>query len=273
MTAQFEDYVLGNTSEEYQRLRMQALAWEEATRRALGKVGLAAGARCLDVGCGPGEVMRLLREIVGSAGHVTGVDRDGKIGAEALATLSAVYGGNIAFHHLDLTSAALIPGAPYDLVFGRFVAFHQKDPVALLRRLWDVTKPGGTLLMMDADIVAPMSVWPAWSKPICEFVHNTMKAVGLDLETGRHMPEYFISAGIGVPDGFDASTLLFRGPEVAEFAITVANSLLPAAKQIGTTTDADFAAMVGRTRAGGASEQGWLYWPIAIATWKRKVAP
>lgn len=272
MSAKFEAYVLGNSSEEYQRLRMQALAWEEATRRAVAKAGLKPAARCLDVGCGPGEVMRLLSELAGPSAHITGVDRDGKIGAEALGMLTAVYGPDFAFHELDLASDAPIPGGPYDFVFARFVVFHQKDPVTILRKLWSAVKPGGTLLVMDADIVAPFSTWPQWAAPIRDFMHATLAGAGLQLETGRKVPEYFLAAGIGPHDGLDVSTLMFPGPEVATFMITVATSLLAAGLKLGTTTQAGFDAMVATTKTEGAKETSWMYWPLVVATWKTKPA-
>ena len=48
-------YALGRTPQEYERLRVQSRAWEAATSRLLDQVGLAAGASCLDAGCGPGR--------------------------------------------------------------------------------------------------------------------------------------------------------------------------------------------------------------------------
>ena len=41
---------------------MQARAWRPATEALLDHVGLAPGGSCLDVGCGPGETMRLMAE-------------------------------------------------------------------------------------------------------------------------------------------------------------------------------------------------------------------
>jgi len=49
-----DGYVLARTSEEYQRLRRQARLWERVTAEALDRVGIGAGMRCLDMGCGPG---------------------------------------------------------------------------------------------------------------------------------------------------------------------------------------------------------------------------
>ena len=75
-----DGYVLARTSEEYQRLRRQAQLWEQVTAQALDRVGIGAGMRCLDVGCGPGEVMRLMAGRVGASGRVTGLDNDGRVG-------------------------------------------------------------------------------------------------------------------------------------------------------------------------------------------------
>lgn len=270
MNTRFEDYVLGNSSEEYKRLRMQALAWEEATKRVLEKVGVKSGDTCLDVGSGPGEVMRLLREMAGAEGHVTGVDKDGIIGREALAALTSAYGSNLAFHEVDVASDASIPGAPFDIVFGRFVLFHQRDQDTFLRKLWSITKPGGALVIVDADIPAPFSVWPEWAVPIRDFGQQTLQAAGLDLETGRKMPERFVTTGIGEPDGLDASTLLFKAHAIADFMITVTTSLLPAALQMGLTTQSQFDEMTSEVRTAAKFGNGWHYWPLAVATWKRK---
>ena len=79
-----DSYVMGHTSEECQRLRQQAKVWEASTMQILQRIGLREGMSCLDVGCGPGEAMRLMGETVGEAGHVTGLDVDGKLGHEML---------------------------------------------------------------------------------------------------------------------------------------------------------------------------------------------
>jgi ubiquinone/menaquinone biosynthesis C-methylase UbiE len=50
------DYVMGRATAEYQRLRSQARALEPVTRRVLERVGVGGGMRCVDVGCGAGDV-------------------------------------------------------------------------------------------------------------------------------------------------------------------------------------------------------------------------
>jgi ubiquinone/menaquinone biosynthesis C-methylase UbiE len=80
-------YVTGRTSEEYNRLRRQSEHLESTTNSVLDRVGLSPGMNCLDLGCGPGEVMRLIAQRVGSTGRVVGIDVDGKLGLEALSVL------------------------------------------------------------------------------------------------------------------------------------------------------------------------------------------
>ena len=70
-------YVMGRTSEEYERLRRQSELLDSITVTVLDRVGLGFGMQCLDVGCGPGEVMRLMAERVGPTGRVVGIDLDG----------------------------------------------------------------------------------------------------------------------------------------------------------------------------------------------------
>ena len=63
------NYVMGRTSEEYERLRRQSKILAAITRSVLDRAGLTSGMRCLDVGCGAGEVMRLMAEMVGPAAN------------------------------------------------------------------------------------------------------------------------------------------------------------------------------------------------------------
>jgi ubiquinone/menaquinone biosynthesis C-methylase UbiE len=80
------DELMGRTPEEYQRLRRQAKVWEPATMRVLREAGLRKGMSCLDVGCGPGEVMRLMGELVGHIGEPDGTDNPLTISHRSLET-------------------------------------------------------------------------------------------------------------------------------------------------------------------------------------------
>lgn len=83
------EYALGHTPAEYDRLRAQARMWEGAAGRLFDRIGLAPGASCLDAGCGPGETMRAMAQRVGPAGRVVGIDRDASLGGLAFLTSPA----------------------------------------------------------------------------------------------------------------------------------------------------------------------------------------
>ena len=58
-----------------ERLRVLARVMRPGTLALLERVGVTAGLRCLDVGCGGGEVTFDLASLVGITGHVVGVER------------------------------------------------------------------------------------------------------------------------------------------------------------------------------------------------------
>ena len=121
--------MLARTASEYERLRDQAAIYAPFTDRVLEQAGLVEGMSALDAGCGPGEVMRLMARRVGTTGTVTGVDIDPAVGAWGLERLRAEENGTFHFHAADLLDGPAPPGAPFDLVFCRFLLLHMDDPV------------------------------------------------------------------------------------------------------------------------------------------------
>jgi 2-polyprenyl-3-methyl-5-hydroxy-6-metoxy-1,4-benzoquinol methylase len=82
-------------------------------------------------------------------GSVTGVDMDEiKL---SLARREAVGRGlgNVEFRLLDVEDWDE-PGS-YDVVYCRFLLQHLSQPVGLLRRMWAGVRPGGVLIVEDAD--------------------------------------------------------------------------------------------------------------------------
>src|SRR5579871_2670190 len=71
-----QSYVLGTHNAERERLLHQVKMYEPAARWLLEQVGLSAGARAIDVGCGPLGILDLLVERVGPTGEVVGLERE-----------------------------------------------------------------------------------------------------------------------------------------------------------------------------------------------------
>src|SRR5215469_6324692 len=265
-------YALGHTPEEYERLRMQARAWEVATGRLLDQVGLSPGASCLDAGCGPGETMRAMAGRVGPAGRVLGIDADAAIGAMTLAMLRGAGHPQCAFYARDLTAAGPIPGAPFDLVYARLLLFHLPQRVDVLARLWDTVAPGGHLLVQDYDLRS-ISTLPQldWVGELLRVWTGAFGAAGADVSAGTRLPQLFAQAGVGTPDGTDVAghiEPLATGRTIMEGAF---RSVLPTALAHGVTTEAGAAATlasIDRDAARFADRP--MLWPLLIGAWKRK---
>jgi len=263
-----DDYILGRTSAEYQRLRTQAKVWEEATKRVLLKAGLHAGMSCLDIGCGPGEVMRLMGEVVGPEGSVMGVDMDGNIGREALDVLRTTASGQYSFHEMDVESSDRVPDSPFDVTFARITLFHLKEPVAFLRKMMRWTKPGGIIVVQEYDFES-LEAYPKldeMSEAIQTF-RTVAERTGRDARLGFKLPTYFIEAGLGFPNGTDVAALLYE-IEVGDLTQAVYTSIFPMAQRLGIADEASRQRILGAIDE--AIQTGGFYGlsPMLIGAWK-----
>src|SRR4051794_34946917 len=68
------EYVLASGAAAVQRLFVLHKIYAPAGRRLLLEAGLRPGMHVVDMGCGVGAVTRMLAEMVGPNGSVTGVD-------------------------------------------------------------------------------------------------------------------------------------------------------------------------------------------------------
>jgi SAM-dependent methyltransferase len=263
-----QDYVLGRTSDEYRRLRMQSKLWELATARFLDAAGISAGMRCLDVGCGPGEVMRLLAERVGEDGSVTGVDVDGAIGREAIEVLRATVAAPVEFIEGDANKLEL---PEFDVVYMRLVLMHHADPVAMLRRVWRSVAPGGLLIVQDYD-TAGLDTWPRLScwEEFVRVMDGVFDHTGGDTRCGFHLPGYFVDAGIGVPDGTDVAGVLAPIADTSGFLQASYSSALPAAIQLGITTQENGDTCLAELDAAAADRTNHVRLPTLNGAYRRR---
>ena len=232
----YEEYLMGRTTAEYQRLHLQALRLELVTFRVLQQAGLKKGMNCLDVGCGTGDVMRLMGSIVTASGNVTGIDIDKKIGDEALGLLRNLNNSNYNFQPDDITTGKLAP-EKYDFVFARLLLIHLTNPVEIIKKLFDAVKPGGVLLIQDYDFTT-LKVSKKLSyltDYIRQLLFEVFLKTGKDPEIGTNLSEYFVESGIGIPDGTDASSIITSFYEAAAYIKDGTKSMQPAFLKLNLT--------------------------------------
>lgn len=94
--------------------------------------------RLLDVGCGYGAFLRLMKRKTGC--HIHGVDMD------AGSLRGSVVAAEAELHHGDLTSAAY-PSGHFAAVTLLHSLEHMADPLAVLREVHRILRPGGVVMV------------------------------------------------------------------------------------------------------------------------------
>jgi ubiquinone/menaquinone biosynthesis C-methylase UbiE len=265
-----DGYVHTRDAKEYQRLRDQARMWEEATAHVLAAVGLGPGMSCLDVGSGPGAVMRLMADRVGPEGRVTGIEIDGALGAEALQDLRREGGAELEQITADLLKLEAPAGVPFDLTFCRLLLMHMRDPVAILEKMSAWTKPGGVVVAQELDFGA-ISVEPT-CPAMGEFnrlFEGVFRAHGRNLRAGRQLPAQFEAAGLGTPDGTDAAVHYLPLAQIANMLIGVYDGLYAAAAELGIADPLRASQFRKDMAEAGADGRYYCLTPVLIAAWKR----
>lgn len=137
-------YLLTNAAPETgERFTGLEAVFDPVTRGHLDRLGLAPGARCLEVGAGSGSIARWMADRVGSTGRVLAVDLDPRwCRHDGRAQLEV--------RSLDLAAEPVPPG-PWDVIHERLVLQHLPDRVDVLTCLADSLAPGGVLLVEDFD--------------------------------------------------------------------------------------------------------------------------
>jgi len=125
--------------------------YRPAGKRGLLKAGLKPGMRVADFGCGVGAMTRNLAGMVGPKGHATGIDLH-QPQLEEAGNLCAGCGlSNVSFWKADACDTKLSENM-FDLVYCRFLLIHVPDPLACLREMKRVLKPGGIIFTEDGDL-------------------------------------------------------------------------------------------------------------------------
>ena len=265
-----DGYVHARDQSEYQRLRDQALMWQRATEEVLDRVGLKPGMSCLDVGSGPGSVMRLMADRVGPQGRVTGLEIDGKLAAQALAELRAQGGAQFNLIEADVLALDTVSGAPFDLTFCRLFLMHMQDPVAALEKMASWTKPGGVLVAQEFDFgaIAVEPLCPAMAE-FNRLFEGVFRGHGRNLRAGRQLPAQFEAAGLGVPDGTLAEVKYLPLKDMAAMLIGVYQGLFASAVELGIADPVRAEQFKADMADAGADGRYYCLTPILIAAWKR----
>jgi SAM-dependent methyltransferase len=175
-------------------LDVLSLVMREATTSLLLRAGVTPGDRCVDVGCGGGNVSRQLARLVGPHGTVLGVDLDPEVLALARHDVENEGLTNVRFHVGDATS---VPGGPYGVAYARFLLSHVENPAAVMSAMVASLAPGGLVIVEDTDFSGGFCYPDSHAyRRLGELVRETVRRRGGNADIGPALPSLMRAAGI-----------------------------------------------------------------------------
>ena len=251
------------------RLELRATAEDEidARRAYLDLLGVSAGDRALDVGCGSGVVTRELARRVGAQGRAVGVDPSPSLlGVARQLAQEQGLGDRVEFHEGSALRAPF-PDASFDVVVCVTVLSHVPGGERAIPELARLLRPGGRLGVFDLDTDMTTVTHPdrALTRRI---VAAASDATAVDGWLVRRLPTIFGQAGLE-----DVRVRGFFPLETAprSFYAELADRCAEAALKAGAITEAErdgWLQALNAERARGPVLAGRLH----IFVWARKPA-
>jgi SAM-dependent methyltransferase len=189
-------YLLDNRRPEAgSRFDAFAELFDPTTFRHLARLGVGPGARCWEVGAGGPSVPRWLAARVGPTGRVLATDID-------VSWTTAAAGPATEVRRHDVVRDRP-PAESFDLVHARLVLVHLPDRERALRAMAGALRPGGWLLVEDADpALQPLACLdgPGPEQELANRLKDGFRRLlagrGAELAFGRRLPGLLRGAGL-----------------------------------------------------------------------------
>ena len=189
-------YLLGRNLAEGDRLKRQIADLAPDSDAQLEKIGIRAGERIVDFGCGPGGVLHLLARRVGPTGSVLGIDRSAHFVEAARRFVADLGLTQVEVREGDAYDTGL-PRGSFDGGHMRLVLVNVPKPELIVRELVSLVRPGGWVASFEADFVTqgmdPPS--PEYARLLAAY-HAHATSQGIDLFIGRRTHRLFREAGL-----------------------------------------------------------------------------
>jgi SAM-dependent methyltransferase len=196
------EYVLDHRRKgERERLALMSQLLDPMHRRHIDRLGIAPGARTLEVGCGNGSISAWLAERTSPGGQAVAVDLD-------LSLVRADTPG-LELRQGDIVAGPVEPGG-FDLVTARAVLHHVVDAQAAISNLVASARSGGWILLIEPDFLPVTIAEPTRVRTFWEGWLAWSRERGIDYLIGRRLPS--ILAGMGLEQvAATAETALYNG--------------------------------------------------------------
>jgi SAM-dependent methyltransferase len=193
------EYSLATGEAAVRRLTALHRVYSPTGRRVLLRAGLRPGMAAVDLGCGVGATTRMLAEMVGPTGHVTGIDVSAAQLEQGRRLCASAGIANVTFHEASATATGL-PRHSFDLVYCRFLLLHLVDPEACLREMLEILKPGGVAVIEDGDLTSARSIPDSSLHAFADLFGRLGPTRRVDYTIENRLYHLVKSAGFAEPD-------------------------------------------------------------------------
>jgi ubiquinone/menaquinone biosynthesis C-methylase UbiE len=264
------DYPLGNTDAEHERLIRQAKRVAPVTERFFREAGIGPGQRVLDIGSGVGDVAMLAARMVGPSGEVVAIERDPKSITKARARLSEAGFYSVNFSESDV--GEIRDEKPFDAAVGRFILMYLPDPVAALRSISQLVRPGGVFVFQEpcwVPVLAHLASLPLWFAT-ASLIDKTMRG-SANHDMGTDLYHTFVEAGLPAPT-MRMELPMGREPYLAQWYYDTLRSLLPQVEQLQIPIEllGSLDTLVQRLQDEVAESKTVACWFASVGAWCRK---
>ncbi len=167
----------------------QQARWTLPLRRYLyEKIHIADARLILDVGCGPGVLLAELGQLTPAAVHGLDLDRPALKQAAVQAPAAALTCADA--HTLPY------PYAVFDITLCHYVLLWLQDPLAALREMRRVTRPGGYVLALAEPDYTHRTDQPPALALLGRLQTGSLTRQGADVGLGARLSDLFLQAGI-----------------------------------------------------------------------------
>jgi len=268
MQSQAGKYTLATGKAAARRLHILHRVYSPVARRVLTEAGLEPGMSVADFGCGVGATTRMLAEMVGPTGRVTGIDVSAEQVEQARAPCQAEGIENATFVEASAYETGL-PRDSLDLVYCRFLLLHLTDPARGLREMRDVLKPGGLLVVEDGNLMTGGSVPESGLHWFPDLFGRVGPKRGVDYGIADNLFHLVREAGFPRPDIFIHQPAAAYGEDRMLLQLSV-EEIGPACVDTGLLSADELGDVLAEMRAATDDPDVLVLMPRMSLVWARK---
>lgn len=261
-------YVLAQGASGARRLEAIHELWGTGMLRIAGEAGLRAGMKLADFGCGVGTALASFAQILGPEGHVTGIDISEAQLDVARQRLAAMGARDVRLLAARADQVPL-PDHSFDFVYSRYLLIHLTDPMAAVREMLRVLKPGGVLFIDDGDLTTVYSDPPSAGDHFPRIFAALGEKRGVDYTLGRRLHRLLLEAGIQDLNVQIEQPGYLRG-DIKRIMAWSVEETRPAVLAGGLHTEAEFDALVADMHRAVDDETILFVVPRMTRAWGRK---